>query len=324
MPKQLTQHEIRQRAVQTLFSYDVQKEMSENVLQAFQKQTENVKAILMKPYPRFEIRFEDERIVIRDFPKRLSAALNALVEIYEILGISLEQSALSKALIFARDFGGFTKKATNEEATTIFKTIFSNLNLVKFLSLELEEGSVTKKFLEFVNQTRTANPEQALEVFNQIFIKIHENIREKYTSDLFVPLTLSVELDRELANAEQNLTEKKANLLLQTKNFVLNYDNESEEIPTAPKYFKQLVDGVIENQRILEATIGQHLAQNWSFARLTTVERAILSIGAYEIIFTEVPDVVAIDEAIELSKDFSDEKSSKFINGVLTNLIKAV
>jgi N utilization substance protein B len=52
------------------------------------------------------------------------------------------------------------------------------------------------------------------------------------------------------------------------------------------------------------------------------VEQALLRLGAYEILFTETPDLVAIDEAIELTKDFSDEKSSKFINGMLTNLIK--
>ena len=82
------------------------------------------------------------------------------------------------------------------------------------------------------------------------------------------------------------------------------------------------MDGILEKQNVLDAALSEHLAKGWTFSRLTTVEQALLRLGAYEILFTETPDLVAIDESIELAKDFSDEKSSKFINGMLTNLIK--
>ncbi|MFX3860098.1 transcription antitermination factor NusB, partial [Streptococcus suis] len=71
-----------------------------------------------------------------------------------------------------------------------------------------------------------------------------------------------------------------------------------------------------------EANISKYLTKTWSFSRLTLVEQAILQVSSYEILYTETPDVVAVNEAVELSKDFSDEKSSRFINGVLTTFLK--
>lgn len=111
-------------------------------------------------------------------------------------------------------------------------------------------------------------------------------------------------------------------LLKNTKRFVLNYDNDRPEDLEAPEYFTQLVDGVLDKKEDLEANISKYLAKTWSFSRLTLVEQAILQVSSYEILYTETPDVVAVNEAVELSKDFSDEKSSRFINGVLTNFLK--
>jgi N utilization substance protein B len=321
MPKKLTQHEIRQRAVQTLFSYEVQREMSEKVLQEFQENIKNFKAIMERPI-RFETNFQDDRITIRGFKKRFTSNLESLAEIYDILGIELEQTALSKALILVRDFGGLTKKMRDNEAIEVFQAAFDNLNLVRLFTLDLDEEPVGPKVLEFIHETKKATPKQALAAFNKIFVKLRESSREKYTLEFFEPLSLSAELNQIFDEAEHQATKSKLKLLNGTKNFVLNYNNESNELSEIPAYFTELVDGVLDNQSILRATISGHLAQNWSFTRLTGVERAILSLGAYEILFTETPDIVAINEAIELSKDFSDEKSSKFVNGVLTNLIK--
>ncbi len=212
----------------------------------------------------------------------------------------------------------------DNEALEVFNAVFANLNLVRLFAIELDEEPVGPKFLEFIRETEKATPEQALEIFNKVFAKLHENSREKYTLDFFKSLSLTAELDRIFTEAEEKESKSNVQLLASTKQFVLNYNNEEDEIVEAPEYFTVLVDGVLEHQNILRATISGHLAQNWSFSRLTTVERAILSLGAYEILFTETPDIVSINEAIELSKDFGDERSSKFVNGVLTNLIKVV
>ena len=67
--------------------------------------------------------------------------------------------------------------------------------------------------------------------------------------------------------------------------------------------------------------IAQHLKAGWTVERLTLVEKNILRLGIFEITEFDTPERVAVNEAIELSKQFSDEKSSKFINGILSQFI---
>ena len=59
---------------------------------------------------------------------------------------------------------------------------------------------------------------------------------------------------------------------------------------------------------------------DWKIERLNKVDKAILSIGIYELVFTDIPSIVAINEAVELSKKYSDEAVTKMINGVLDNI----
>jgi len=97
---------------------------------------------------------------------------------------------------------------------------------------------------------------------------------------------------------------------------------EEEEEIEVPVYLKTLVTGVIEHQDTLDETIKSHL-KNWSLKRLAKTDLLILRIGAYELLFQkDVPEQVAMNEAIEITKRFSDEKSSKFVNGVLANIAK--
>lgn len=88
-------------------------------------------------------------------------------------------------------------------------------------------------------------------------------------------------------------------------------------------YIKSIVRGVLENAASLDALIEGHLV-NWSLERLARVDLAILRVAAFEIMYRiDVPDAVAIDEALELSHMFSTEEASRFINGVLGNLLRA-
>ena len=82
-------------------------------------------------------------------------------------------------------------------------------------------------------------------------------------------------------------------------------------------YAVELIDGVIEKKEILDSII-RDLVRNWDFSRVAKADLAILRLSLYEIIFRlDVPPVVAIDEALELGKEFSSENSGKFLNGVL-------
>ena len=82
-------------------------------------------------------------------------------------------------------------------------------------------------------------------------------------------------------------------------------------------YAVELIAGVIEKSEILDSII-RELVQNWDFGRIGKVELALLRVSLYEIKYRlDVPPVVIIDEALEISKDFSSDNSRKFLNGVL-------
>ena len=83
------------------------------------------------------------------------------------------------------------------------------------------------------------------------------------------------------------------------------------------EYTKELVNGVSDNRRKIDELITTY-AQGWDIDRLPAVDRNILRLGIYEILWsTDVPMSVAIDEALILAKELSSDDSSKYIHGVL-------
>ncbi|MCA1058172.1 transcription antitermination factor NusB [Rossellomorea aquimaris] len=96
--------------------------------------------------------------------------------------------------------------------------------------------------------------------------------------------------------------------------------NVLEEEEQLDVYLEQLVLGFIENQERIDGHIRENL-EKWSFDRLAKVDRNILRMGVYELLFVDdVPDKVVINEAVEIAKVFGDDQSSKFINGVLSKV----
>ncbi len=87
-------------------------------------------------------------------------------------------------------------------------------------------------------------------------------------------------------------------------------------------FAKHLVEGIIDNLATIDNLIVEY-APEWPLDQITTVDRNILRIGIFEMLFdTDIPDKVAINEAIELGKSFGGSSSGKFINGVLGTLYK--
>jgi len=87
-------------------------------------------------------------------------------------------------------------------------------------------------------------------------------------------------------------------------------------------YAEMLVTGYLENAYQIDSEI-QMLADNWSLDRMPAVDRAILRMAAWEILHNaEVPNEVAISEAVSLAGELSTDESPKFINGVLARLAK--
>ncbi|WP_046226755.1 transcription antitermination factor NusB [Paenibacillus dauci] len=102
-------------------------------------------------------------------------------------------------------------------------------------------------------------------------------------------------------------------------------DNESEvelsDEAQLKTYVLDVVNGIWENKEAIDQLLVDYL-QNWQVSRLSRVDRQILRLAVYEMVFTEgVPAKVAVNEAIELSKHFGTEESGKFVNGVLGKMI---
>jgi len=83
---------------------------------------------------------------------------------------------------------------------------------------------------------------------------------------------------------------------------------------------EELIHGVIEHQEELDAQI-KGLVHNWDFNRIAKVDLAILRLSMFEMIYRkDIPPIVSINEAIDLSKEYSNADSKRFINGVLDRL----
>ena len=82
----------------------------------------------------------------------------------------------------------------------------------------------------------------------------------------------------------------------------------------------ELIFGVIENIEVIDTKIGE-IASNWDFERIAKIDLSILRMAICELLFRkDIPPVVTINEAIDLSKQYSAEESRRFVNGVLDRL----
>ena len=114
------------------------------------------------------------------------------------------------------------------------------------------------------------------------------------------------------------LSKETPNEVIET--FVDNYEDNIKELDL--DYIKETLEGVEQHKSEIDSIIESNL-QNWKIDRISKVNLTILRMGVYEIMFaSEVPDKVALNEAIELGKVYSDEKSVSFINGVLDKVLK--
>jgi N utilization substance protein B len=88
-------------------------------------------------------------------------------------------------------------------------------------------------------------------------------------------------------------------------------------------YARDIVDGVIDHRDEIDEQIITH-AKDWKIDRMPAVDRAVLRIGVWEALYNDdVPVAVAIDEAVELAKEFSTDEAGSFVHGVLARIARA-
>lgn len=89
-----------------------------------------------------------------------------------------------------------------------------------------------------------------------------------------------------------------------------------------PQYSVDLVEGVAEHLAQIDELISTY-SRGWTLERMPAVDRAVLRIGTYEVLFRdEVPDAVAVDEAVELARALSTDDSPAFVNGLLGRIVE--
>lgn len=93
----------------------------------------------------------------------------------------------------------------------------------------------------------------------------------------------------------------------------------NNEVEVENEFVNDTCKGIIENKDKIFILADKYL-KDWKINRLNKVDQAILSLGIYELMYTDTPSVVCINESIELSKKYSDESVTKMINGVLDKI----
>ena len=87
------------------------------------------------------------------------------------------------------------------------------------------------------------------------------------------------------------------------------------------EYIGSVVAGVWENRERLKAVISKY-AKGYDFSRIYKTDLAALYVACYELLYTDTPRAVIVNEAVELSKSYSDTQSYSFVNGILASVIK--
>jgi N utilization substance protein B len=92
-------------------------------------------------------------------------------------------------------------------------------------------------------------------------------------------------------------------------------------LPELVEFARGLVAGVRRRRSELDAQIAA-VAEHWSLERMAATDRNVLRLGAYEVLHTDTPDAVAINEAIELARRYGTPQSAAFVNGILDRLLR--
>jgi N utilization substance protein B len=92
--------------------------------------------------------------------------------------------------------------------------------------------------------------------------------------------------------------------------------------PPINRYTVELVEGVTGRRAAIDELLADY-SEGWTIDRMPGVDRAVLRVGLYELLFADdVPDAVAIDEAVELAKTLSTDDSPRFVNGLLGRVLR--
>lgn len=131
-------------------------------------------------------------------------------------------------------------------------------------------------------------------------------------------------MNRSLAREETfkllySLEIQKEDLKEQTEIYIENAEISDEN---TKKYMSAIVEGIENNIKDIENKISENLKKDWKIERISKINLVLLKLAIYEILYTETPFKVVINEVVELAKKYGDDTSPNFINGILASIVK--
>ena len=131
-------------------------------------------------------------------------------------------------------------------------------------------------------------------------------------------------MNRSLAREEAfkllySLEIQKENLDEQLEMYFENEEISDEKTKT---FISDVVKGIENNITKIEEKISENLKKEWKIERISKINLVLLKLAIYEILYTETPYKVAINEAIEIAKKYGDDSSPNFVNGILASIVK--
>ena len=112
---------------------------------------------------------------------------------------------------------------------------------------------------------------------------------------------------------------QKENLKEQTEIYLENAEISDEN---TMNYMRDVVEGIDKNISEIEEKISENLKKDWKIERISKINLVLLKLAIYEILYTEIPFKVVINEVVELAKKYGDDTSPNFINGILASIVK--
>ena len=131
-------------------------------------------------------------------------------------------------------------------------------------------------------------------------------------------------MNRSLAREETfkllySLEIQKENLKEQMEVYLENAEISDEN---TINYMRDIVEGIDKNISEIEEKISENLKKDWKIERISKINLVLLKLAIYEILYTETPFKVVINEVVELAKKYGDDTSPNFINGILASIVK--
>ena len=102
----------------------------------------------------------------------------------------------------------------------------------------------------------------------------------------------------------------------------LYFETEGITDEETKKYIHQTVHGIQQNASDIEKKIAENLKKDWKIERISKIDLVLLKIAIYEIVYTNIPYKVAINEVVEIAKKYGEDNSPNFINGMLASIVK--